>query len=69
MDNFTCKLSFTPTKVTIWPLAQTKEEERTIEYLNNDDGLTEITKYCGQVALGQNQLILNQYFIIMLRKC
>ena len=45
-----CKLSFTPTKVTIWPLAQTKEEERTIEYLNNDDGLTEITKYCGQVA-------------------
>ncbi|KAF6063805.1 RNB domain family protein [Candida albicans] len=48
-----CKSSFTPTKVTIWSLAQTKEEERTIEYLNNDDGLTEITKYCGQVALGQ----------------
>ncbi|KGU28907.1 hypothetical protein MG7_02258 [Candida albicans P34048] len=47
------KSSFTPTKVTIWPLAQTKEEERTVEYLNNDDGLTEITKYCGQVALGQ----------------
>ena len=40
------KSSQTPTRVTIWPLAQIVHEDLILQYLNNKGGIAEIAKYC-----------------------